>query len=245
MGPGRLRRFEWSRCTLGRMSPPLPLRFDAQGLIPVVVTDFLTGEIRMCAFATSEAVERTLETGLATFWSRSRGELWEKGRTSGNAIRVLRILADCDADCLVYLSDPQGSSCHTGAQSCFFQRIDRDADGIKLDSSAPLPQSLLPRLEEVLEARRSSTAAASYTKSLYDAGASKIGAKIREEATELTVALDSETDERVVSEAADTLYHVMVGLRWRGIPVRNVLAELEKRLGTSGHVEKASRVPRT
>jgi len=215
----------------------LPLTFDAQGLVPVVVQDRLTGEIRMVAFATSEAVRNTVRTGRATFWSRSRGELWEKGQMSGNGIRVERVLVDCDADCVVYSSDPHGNSCHTGAESCFFQALEEG----KLVQSNLQPQTLFARLEAVLEARKASTGAASYTRSLYDAGSAAIGAKVREEAGELAVALETETDERVVSEAADVVYHVLVGLRSRSIPWRRVLAELARRLGTSGHQEKKAR----
>jgi phosphoribosyl-ATP pyrophosphohydrolase/phosphoribosyl-AMP cyclohydrolase len=219
------------------MPPPLPLKFDEHGLLPVVVQDHLTGEVRMVAYATAEAVQRTVETGRATFWSRSRSELWEKGRTSGNTIDVHRVLVDCDADCIVYSGEPHGRSCHTGATSCFFQVLE---DG-KLSPAGEPPQTLLATLEAVLESRKKSTGAASYTKSLYDAGASAIGAKIREEADELALAIEAEKDERVVSEAADALYHLIVGLRWRSIPLRRVLAELARRLGTSGHEEKASR----
>src|SRR5579859_7373348 len=190
----------------------LPLTFDSHGLLPVIVQDHLTGEVRMFAFATPEAIQSTRETGRATFWSRSRGELWEKGRTSGNEIRVLRVLVDCDADCVIYSSEPHGNSCHTGAPSCFFQMLEGEAGSETLEQ-APPPQTLLGALESVLESRKSSTGKASYTKSLYDAGAPKIGAKLREEAGEAAQALESETDERVVREAADLLYHLMVGLR--------------------------------
>ena len=219
------------------MASPPPLVFDSKGLVPVVVQDHLTGEIRMVAHATAEALQKTLESGLATFWSRSRNELWEKGRTSGNSIRVHRILVDCDADCVVYSGEPQGASCHTGAVSCFFQVL----EGGKLSQASGQPQTLLATLEAVLESRKQSTGAASYTKSLYEAGAHAIGDKIREEANELGVAIAQETDERVVSEAADVLYHLVVALRWRDVPLRRVLGELAKRLGTSGHAEKAAR----
>jgi len=222
------------------MSEKLPLTFDAAGLVPVVVQDYLSGEIRMLAYASVEAIHKTMETGRATFWSRSRGELWEKGQTSGNEIVVKRILVDCDADALVYLADPHGPSCHTDAPSCFFQVL---AVG-GLTQKAEQPQTTLARLEETLEARKASTAAKSYTKSLLDGGAPAIGAKLREEAGELAEALDHETIDRVASEAADVVFHLMVGLQHRGVPWRDVLAKLEERAssGMSGHVEKASRV---
>jgi phosphoribosyl-ATP pyrophosphohydrolase/phosphoribosyl-AMP cyclohydrolase len=195
----------------------LPLTFDENGLVPVIVQDHLTGDIRMFAWATGAAVRNTMQTGRATFWSRSRGELWEKGQMSGNQIRVLRVLVDCDADCVVYSGEPQGNSCHTGARSCFFQSLDGDV----LGQSSQQPQTLLATLESVLEDRKKSTAAASYTKSLYEKGAAAIGMKLREE--------------------ADVVYHLMVGLVSRGIPIRKVLAELANRFGTSGHEEKAAR----
>jgi phosphoribosyl-ATP pyrophosphohydrolase/phosphoribosyl-AMP cyclohydrolase len=223
-----------------RLMPPLPVKFDANGLVPVVVQDHLTGEIRMVAFATEAAVRATLETGRATFFSRSRGELWEKGSTSGNTIHVRRVLADCDADCLLYSADPQGPSCHTGAPSCFFQVLEGETLALPADAEATA-QTLLAELEATLEARKQGTGKTSYTKSLYDAGAARIGEKIREEADELSLAVEAETDDRVVSEAADVLYHVLVGLRWRSIPLRRVLAELARRVGTSGHQEKAAR----
>jgi len=222
--------------------PELPIHFDVNGLVPVIVQDHLTGEVRMFAFATPEAVRNTLDTGRATFWSRSRAELWEKGRTSGNTIHVLRVLVDCDADCLLYSCEPCGKTCHTGALSCFFQTLEpATVDAASQSQAADVPQTMLVALEGLLEARKHSTAGASYTKSLYDRGPVAIGDKIREEAGELAGAIEGETDERVVREAADAVYHMLVGLRSRGIPFRRVLAELARRFGRSGHDEKASR----
>jgi phosphoribosyl-ATP pyrophosphohydrolase/phosphoribosyl-AMP cyclohydrolase len=218
-----------------------PRVFDANGLVPVIVQDRLTGEIRMFAYATAEAIRLTLETGRATFWSRSRGELWEKGRTSGNEIRVSQVLVDCDADCVIYSGEPHGNSCHTGAPNCFFQALESGPAGEKLASASDRPQVLLASLEAVLEARKTSGEDKSYTKSLYDGGAARIGAKLEEESGELARAVASESDERVVSEAADVLFHLLVSLRWRSIPLRRVLEELARRFGTSGHAEKASR----
>ena len=113
----------------------------------------------MFAFATARRIEATRETGRATFWSRSRGELWEKGRTSGNAIASLRVLVDCDADCVIYSSEPHGNSCHTGAQSCFFQVLGRGRAARRSSRRRRPPQTLLATLESVLEARKQSTGA--------------------------------------------------------------------------------------
>ena len=199
----------------------LPLTFDAQGLVPVVVQDHLTGEIRMVAFATSEAVRNTIRTGRATFWSRSRGELWEKGRMSGNDIRVLRVLVDCDADCVVYSSEPNGNSCHTGAESCFFQALEGDT----LGQANKQPQTLFAVLESCSSrARRRPEPRATrrpFTRPAPPPSARRFGKR----AEEFGRALETETDERVVSGAADVVYHMLVGLRARTIPFRRVLAE--------------------
>lgn len=223
----------------------LPLVFDADGLIPVIAQDHLTGEVRMFAFASAEAVLATLTTKRATFFSRSRAEIWEKGKTSGHTLAVKRVYVDCDADALIYAVEPNGPTCHTNAESCFFQVIGEgsaalDGDVARLEPD-PEGAALMSRLEARLEARRTSTSDKSYTKSLYEGGPAKIGAKVREEADELARAIEGESDERVTSEAADVVYHLLVGLRARGISWREVLAKLEERLGTSGHVEKASR----
>lgn len=211
------------------------LEWDAAGLISVVVQDRHTGEIRMLAHANEQALRKTLDSGEAWFFSRSRRALWKKGETSGHVIAVAEVWADCDGDAVVYLSDPSGPSCHTGERSCFFRRLDAEGEG----RAAPA----LARLWDALEARRRATGDESYTRSLLDAGAPKINAKIREEADELARAVEGEPDDRVVAEAADVVYHVLVGLLSRGVSLRDVEAELARRFGTSGHAEKAARKP--
>jgi phosphoribosyl-ATP pyrophosphohydrolase/phosphoribosyl-AMP cyclohydrolase len=211
------------------------LSWDAAGLVTVVAQDRHTGEVRMVAHADEAALRATVARGRAVFFSRSRQRQWMKGETSGHTMRVHEVWVDCDADAVVYLVDPEGPSCHTGRDSCFFRRLGSATD--EPLGAAPT----LTRLFRTLDARRRATADASYTKSLLDAGPAKIGDKIREEAGELAVALDAETDERVVSEAADVLYHLAVGLLARGLSLRDVEAELARRFGASGHDEKASR----
>jgi phosphoribosyl-ATP pyrophosphohydrolase/phosphoribosyl-AMP cyclohydrolase len=215
----------------------LPLKFDAKGLVPAIVQDHLTGQIRMFAFATDAAVRMTLETGRATFWSRSRGELWQKGRISGHELPVVRVLADCSGSSVIYSSDPHSPSCNSGAPSCFFQTL----EGGRLTQASEQPQTVFAALESILEARKKSTGGESYTKGLYDSGAVGIGAKISEDAGALAKALESENEERVVVEAAETLYHVLVGLRSRSITLRRVLAELARRVARSAHPERESR----
>ncbi len=209
------------------------LKFDERGLIPAIVQDRLTGEVRMMAWMNREALDRTLETHKATFYSRSRQRLWMKGEESGNTLAVHQVLADCDGDTLLVLCDPNGPSCHTGADNCFFRPLSGGDDSVA--------KPFLETLEAVLEERKSSTGDKSYTRSLFDGGVEKIGRKIREEAGEVVEALASESDERVASEAADVLYHLLVGLRLRKVRFRGVIEVLSNRFGVGGHVEKAAR----
>ena len=210
------------------------LKWDAAGLVTVVVQDRMTGAVRMVAHANEVALGRTLETKEAHFYSRSRNALWRKGESSGNVIRVAEVWLDCDADAVLYLADPAGPSCHTGAESCFFTRV--DGDGARSTASP-----LFARLWTELEGRRGAIGTQSYTRSLLDAGRAKIAAKVREEGDELARALEGESDERVVSECADVVYHALVGLLARGVTLRDVEVELARRSGVSGLDEKASR----
>ena len=218
--------------------PLSALNYSSDGLIPVIAQDAETGEIRMVAYADQTAIEKTLQTGLAHFFSRSRGELWQKGETSGNTLAVRSVWVDCDGDTLIYMVDPAGPSCHTGAETCFFRRLDDRGDLVEASGEAA---PTLLRLERTLEARTASDANKSYTKSLLDAGATKIDEKVREEAAELGQALIGESDDRVASEAGDVMYHLLVGLLLRGVSLRDFLSGLSKRFGQSGHDEKASR----
>ncbi|MCC6644509.1 MAG: bifunctional phosphoribosyl-AMP cyclohydrolase/phosphoribosyl-ATP diphosphatase HisIE [Polyangiaceae bacterium] len=212
--------------------------FDERGLVVAVAQDAHTGEVRMVAWMNREALRRTLETGRATFFSRSRQALWTKGEESGNVLVVTRVGVDCDGDTLLLLVEPAGPSCHTGRPSCFFRapRPDGGVDEAPIDLSPSLVS-----LERDVEARAGSTGERSYTRSLLDGGAARVGAKVREEADELARALDAESDERVLSEAADLLYHVVVGLRLRGLSFAAVARVLARRRGVSGHDEKRAR----
>jgi phosphoribosyl-ATP pyrophosphohydrolase/phosphoribosyl-AMP cyclohydrolase len=216
---------------------PSQLKFDAQGLVTVVVQDRLTGEIRMLAHADAPALQATLDTGEGHFYSRSRRAPWRKGETSGHVLKVTEVWVDCDADAVLYLVDPNGPSCHTGQATCFFQPLSQSARAPEQPRALPL----LPRLWAELESRKQAPVGSSYTRALLDAGVTKIGAKIREEADELARALESESDERVLSEAADELYHLLVGLLARGVQLRDLEAVLAQRQGLSGLAEKAGR----
>jgi phosphoribosyl-ATP pyrophosphohydrolase/phosphoribosyl-AMP cyclohydrolase len=184
-------------------------------------------------------VAATLQTGLAHFFSRSRQRLWKKGEESGHFLHVHEVWADCDADCLLYLVDPDGPSCHTGRESCFFARV--SPDGSLAEDAREHGAPTLVRLWSELEARREQGADTSYTRALLDKGAAKVGEKLREEADELARAVAAESDERVVSEAGDLFYHLLVGLLLRKLTLRDVQAKLASRFGVSGIVEKASR----
>jgi phosphoribosyl-ATP pyrophosphohydrolase/phosphoribosyl-AMP cyclohydrolase len=216
------------------------VQFDDNGLVVAVVQDRLTGQVRMVAWMNREALERTLSTGRATFFSRSRGRLWEKGETSGHRLDVREVHADCDGDTLLLLVDPLGPSCHTGRPACFFRSV--DSAGVVVETSAEA-EPFLQALESVIIARQKSSSDKSYTRSLLDGGAERIAAKLAEEAAELGQAIASESSDRVASEAADVLYHLLVALRLRGVALRDVLAALAGRAGTSGHAEKAARTP--
>ncbi|HEY4106363.1 MAG TPA: bifunctional phosphoribosyl-AMP cyclohydrolase/phosphoribosyl-ATP diphosphatase HisIE [Polyangiaceae bacterium] len=216
----------------------MTLKFNEQGLIPAVAQDRFDGQVRMVAWMNREALEQTLRSGNATFFSRSRGSLWVKGETSGHLLRVHSVTADCDADTLLLLVEPAGPSCHTGRPSCFFQRVTSEGELVEQPFEA---EPFLGELERTIRERQASTAEKSYTRSLLDGGVPKISGKITEEAGELVAALAHESDDRVLSEAADLLFHVLVGLRARGLDLRAVMAKLAARSGTSGHAEKASR----
>ena len=218
--------------------PLSALNYNSHGLIPVIAQDAETGEVRMMAYADELAIQKTLETGFAHFFSRSRGMMWKKGETSGNTLTVRSVWVDCDGDTLIYMVDPAGPSCHTGAETCFYRRLDDNGDLLDADGDAA---PTLLRLERTLEARKASNAGKSYTKSLLDQGATKIDEKLREEAAELGQALIGEPDARVTSEAGDVLYHLLVGLVLREVSLRDLLSELSRRFGQSGHDEKASR----
>lgn len=219
--------------------PLSELKWNDAGLVTVVVQDQFTGEIRMLAYANEAAVRTTLETGLAHFYSRSRKTLWCKGETSGNIIHVRTVYVDCDGDALIYLADPSGPTCHTGEPTCFFRPIGRDQQIASSPDRGALPT--LPALWRILEARSQSDGTRSYTRSLLDKGKGHIGSKVTEEAGEFVQALLEESDERVLSEAADLVYHLLVGLLSRGVGLRQLEQELAGRFNLSGLDEKAQR----
>jgi phosphoribosyl-AMP cyclohydrolase / phosphoribosyl-ATP pyrophosphohydrolase len=194
----------------------MDIAFDERGLVPVVVQDWRTGEVLTLAYANAEAVARTRATGELHLFSRSRGELWRKGATSGNVQRVRALRLDCDGDALLALVEPAGPACHTGERTCFHRG----------DLQPPAPHEALPALERTLGRRAIERPQGSYTVELLD-DPPRLGAKVREEAEEVTRAAREESDARVDEEAADVLYHLTVLLRSRG----RTLADAEEVLG--------------
>ena len=216
-------------------SPPEAVRFDEHGLVPCVMQDWRTGEVLTLAYMNDEALRRTRETGEIHFYSRSRGELWQKGRTSGNLQRVRQIRYDCDGDALVALVVPAGPACHTGQRSCFYRDLEGSSDPAPEappadGEPAPATHEALAVLERTLMDRGERRPAGSYTVELLD-DPPRIAEKVREEAGEVSRAAGSESDERVTEEAADVLYHLHVLLVSRGISMAAVLETLNGRRG--------------
>jgi phosphoribosyl-ATP pyrophosphohydrolase/phosphoribosyl-AMP cyclohydrolase len=214
-------------------SPPEAVRFDEHGLVPCVMQDWRTGEVLTLAYMNDEALRRTRETGEVHFYSRSRDEIWHKGRTSGNLQRVRQIRYDCDGDALVALVDPAGPACHTGQRSCFYRDLEGSADPAPEAPPAdgepsPATYEALAVLERTLLDRRQRRPGGSYTVELLD-DPPRIADKVREEAEEVSRAAGSESEQRVTEEAADLFYHLHVLLFARGIPITAALETLNGR----------------
>jgi phosphoribosyl-ATP pyrophosphohydrolase/phosphoribosyl-AMP cyclohydrolase len=201
------------------------IRWDERGLVPVVVQDAHTGQVLMLAYANEEALQRTLEGGEAWFWSRSRGELWHKGATSGNRQRLVEVRYDCDGDTLLYRVEPAGPACHTGRQSCFYRCLPQGEEV----GTPPAEGGVLAHLEAVIRDRQTRPRPDSYTSRLFEAGLPRIAQKVGEEAVETIVAAQSQDDEQVLAEAADLVYHLLVLLAARGLSWADVEAELARR----------------
>lgn len=215
-----------SRVPQPRYDPPTvpepAIAFDDRGLVPCVMQDWHTGEVLTLAYMNAEALERTRATGEVHFWSRSRGELWHKGATSGNTQKLRALRVDCDGDAILALVEPDGPACHTGERSCFHR------GDVNQPPPAP-PYETLPALERTIEARaQAADTTASYTARLL-ADPALAGAKVEEEAEEVVRAAREESDERVANEAADVLYHLAVLLRSRGLRLADAERVLDER----------------
>jgi phosphoribosyl-AMP cyclohydrolase / phosphoribosyl-ATP pyrophosphohydrolase len=202
---------------------PDDVNWDPQGLAPAIVQDATSGEVLMLAWMNRESLRRTLDTGLATFWSRSRGELWVKGATSGNTQSVRAVRLDCDQDAILLRVDPAGPACHTGARSCFTANA-------ALRDAPEAPGETLAALERVLRSRRDAAPEGSYTAKLF-ADETLRHKKVGEEAAELVIASLRGNPQEIAHEAADLLYHALVLLQSHGMGLAEIAEVLRGRQG--------------
>ena len=196
------------------------LKFDEKGLIPAIVIDAATGKVLTLAYMNEESLKISIEKKLTCFWSRSRGELWLKGETSGNYQHIVKIVADCDSDALLVYVKKDGPACHTGAESCFNDIVfENDEEGVFS------PEALF----EMIKGRKTEKKEGSYTTYLFEKGIDKILKKVGEECTEVIIASKDNDRKENIYEIADLYYHVMVMMVEMGIDVDEVLKELASR----------------
>jgi phosphoribosyl-ATP pyrophosphohydrolase/phosphoribosyl-AMP cyclohydrolase len=198
--------------------------FDEQGLIPAIVQHARSGEVLMLGYMNAEALARTRETGLVTFWSRSRRELWQKGAGSGNLLRLTELRQDCDGDALLVLAEPAGPTCHSGQRSCFYRNI----EGGEVATSMP-PSSVLSQVADTIAARASAGSDESYTAGLLKGGVDRIARKIGEEAGEVIIAAKNASAAELSAELADLIFHSLVLLQQQGLAPEAVWDELRRR----------------
>jgi phosphoribosyl-ATP pyrophosphohydrolase/phosphoribosyl-AMP cyclohydrolase len=189
----------------------------ADGLVPAIVQDAATDQVLMLGFMSEASLEKSVETGLVTFNSRSRNTVWTKGETSGTFLHIKEIFADCDNDTLLIKATPEGPTCHTGSRTCF------------VDDLTHANKNILFELEKIIEQRRTDPVENSYTSSLFSNGINKIAQKVGEEAVELVIEAKDENIEAFKSEAADLLFHFLVLLRAKDVSLDDVLAVLGER----------------
>ncbi|MFV1956147.1 MAG: bifunctional phosphoribosyl-AMP cyclohydrolase/phosphoribosyl-ATP diphosphatase HisIE [bacterium] len=231
------------------------LKFDSDGLIPVIVQDHSGSDVLMMAYMNIEALRLTLETGFVHFFSRSRRKIWKKGESSGHIQSVKEVLYDCDADTLLVKVDQKIAACHTGRYSCFYRVLgtagasDRERGEVLFDPDdvykGARTKEILDRLYGVIIDRKTTPKDNSYTSQLLVGGTEVMGKKILEEGFEFITAAESNKRESVIKEAADLLYHIWVVLGWTSVNPDEVLNELASRFGRSGLEEKASRDERS
>ena len=197
------------------------IKFDEKGLVPVVVQDSTSAEVLMTAWANQEALKLTAASGELTLWSRSRKELWKKGETSGNVMKVLELRIDCDGDTLLAIVEPAGPACHTGKRTCFYRSL-----WGKEDSTGA---TFLGRLWHYLNIRKSESQEESYTARLLAKGPSRVAQKVGEEGVETAIAAATGDRDGFRYEAADLLYHLLVACISSGVTFNEVLDELMSR----------------
>lgn len=216
------------------MGETFDIKFDSTGLIPAIVQDEQTRDVLMVAYMDAEAIRRTMETGDAWFWSRSRREYWHKGSTSGNFQHVVRMRFDCDADALLVEVHPEGPACHTGATSCFFQPAENVLPPATRDEpsdTGPVPKGagIVDELAGIIAERRRTMPEGSYVAGLLASGVDRVAKKVGEEATEAVIAAKNGSHDEIVWEVADLWFHSLVLLEATGVPAADVWAELGRR----------------
>ena len=199
------------------------LKFNQDGLIPVITQNYYTGKILMQAYANKEAIEETLKSGYATYFSRSRNALWKKGETSGNYQKIMDIKVDCDEDSIIYFVVEEGPACHTGEESCFYRNLNLEKD------SKPVPFEILHKLYEKIQERKETMPEGSYVASLFKKGSDKIIQKVGEEAVETVIALKNKNKDEIVYETSDLLFHLLIALVDAGVKLSDIEEELLKR----------------
>jgi phosphoribosyl-AMP cyclohydrolase / phosphoribosyl-ATP pyrophosphohydrolase len=210
-------------------SGPDNVKFDQNGLAPVLAQDAATGDVLTLAYANREALERTLSSGEAHYYSRSRSELWRKGATSGNTQRVVEVRLDCDGDALLYRVEPRGPACHTGETSCFFTTLAGDGVGVATADHDVSFGTMVERLAGTIAQRHREMPEGSYTAGLIRQGTDRLAQKVGEEAVEVVVAALG--NERLAEESADLVYHLLVLLEERGVGIDDVARVLHDRHG--------------
>jgi len=189
------------------------------GLVPAIVQDVDNGAVLMLGYMNREALEQTLVRKRAVFYSRSKQRLWEKGETSDHTLDVLAVALDCDADTLLISARPRGPACHKGTLTCFGDEPRSGNESI----------AFLAKLEAVVAQRATEKPEASYTARLLEKGIARVAQKVGEEGVELALAAVGDSDDKVVGESADLLFHLLVLLRARGVTLQQVIHELEGR----------------
>ena len=205
------------------------LKFEADGLIPAIIQDAVTGRILMLGWMNEESLALTREQGEVWFFSRSRQELWHKGATSGNILRVSELRTDCDSDVILVRAVPAGPTCHTGRESCFWQNLEGNT------IADPPPAGFIDELAGIIAQRHNASPDDSYTARLFAKGRHKIAQKVGEEGLEVAMAGVAQDDNRLIDESADLLYHLLVLLDERGIPLKQVLNRLAMRHSDKEH----------
>jgi phosphoribosyl-ATP pyrophosphohydrolase/phosphoribosyl-AMP cyclohydrolase len=194
------------------------LDFDKMGgLVPAIIQDAKTKNVLMLGFMNQEAYEKTLQSGKVTFWSRTRQTLWTKGETSGNFLQLVSMAVDCDNDTLLVKVIPHGPTCHTGTDTCWGETNDAN------------PLLFLQDLQDFIEKRHEEMPEGSYTTRLFRDGVNKMAQKMGEEALETVIEATNGTNEKLIYEAADMLYHLEVLLTSKGLRIEDIASELQKR----------------